>query len=264
MKNKMNKDIVIKQHYIQKFSLAQFGKNAKNSNRYYLKCFDNESNNYIEEVKNICCEPYFYEYEKFDKNYFEHRISILELTANNAFLKILKEYNRTSPKKKKSIYSLKTFNCCMKEIKLLHIYKFIMLQFVRTKKYRDLINDDDLFFKILNDILSLNIQKVKNSCFYKNYNVYMCINNTNMDLLINDVNIYYLKDNSGNDIITYHLNKNTFFVFINKNKKLNLKVNEELILKINENVKKSKHNLYFKSPTQQEIENYRLKKKNGN
>ena len=258
------KNLVIRQHYIQRFSLSQFARQKQSSNKFYLKCFDKNNNHFIDEVKYICCEPEFYEYYKFEKNYLENNISILETKANNAFFKILKEYNRISDKKKRTIYSLKTFNCCVNDIKTIHIFKFMMLQFVRTKKYKDFLNNDDIFFKILNNIITSNIDKIKSSCFYKNHNIYMCVNNTDIDLIINDINIYFLKDNSDNNIMIYHLNKNIFFVFINKNKRLDLTIDEDLIKRINRVVKDTSYKYYFEMPTEQEInhyiENIRVKK----
>ena len=250
------KNLAIRQHYIQKFSLSQFAGKKQSSSKCYLKCFDKNNNSFIEEVKYICSESEFYEYNKFQKNYIENRISILEIKANSTFYKILKEYNRFSNRNRRSIYSLKIFNCCVNDIKIIHIFKFMMLQFVRTKKYKDFINNDDLFFEILNDVVNANIDKVKNSCFYKNYKVYMCVNNTNVDLMINDINIYSLKDNSNNNILTYHLNKNIFFVFIGKDKRLDLTVNEELINKINNIVKDTCYEYYFETPLEKEIDKY--------
>lgn len=247
--------MTIKQHYVQQFCLKQFATRLPGSNIFYLKAHQKDKT-FINDIKHLCYEDYFYENEKFNQNYFENEISKIEIQSSNAINRLLREYNKKAERNKRSIYNITSFCAQIKLEKIICIFKHLTLQYIRTKKYKDTYGEKN-FFNELKNIINMNQKSIKNSCLYKNYNIYMCINNTDVDLTINDVNLYYLKNKSNNNIIAHNINKKIFLLIIKKNTPLNVTINEEFINQINDCCKTQCYKYYFESPSLQEIINYK-------
>lgn len=250
----------INQHYIQQFYLKRFANTSFKTNNSFLRV-NNGEKAFIENVRFLCCENYFYENNNFNENYFEKQISKMETAFISALNRLLKVYNQIADRNKRSVYSINSFGSQIKLEKTICIFKYIMLVYIRTKKIKDTFGEET-FFHYLNDIINMNNKDTRQSCFYKNHNIYLCINNTNVDLLINDINLYFLKNNNGQNIMVHNINKKLFLLIINRKSNLSLNVDENFINKINDCCKTQFYKYYFETPTQTEIINYELNEYN--